>query len=58
MRISDLITKEIIRMLNESEGQIAEIQRNGAGGADRRGGCQCQMGVRADHPRGALLCGT
>ena len=28
MRISDLITKEIIRMLNESEGHIAEIQRN------------------------------
>lgn len=28
MRLSDLITKEIIRMLNESEGQIAEIQRN------------------------------
>ena len=28
MRISDLITREIIKMLNESEGQIAEIQRN------------------------------
>ncbi len=28
MRISDLITKEIIRMLNDSEGNIAEIQRN------------------------------
>ena len=28
MRMSDLITKEIIRMLNESEENIAEIQRN------------------------------
>ncbi|MBE6750559.1 MAG: CtsR family transcriptional regulator [Ruminococcaceae bacterium] len=28
MRISDLITKEIIRMLNESEENVAEIQRN------------------------------
>ena len=28
MRVSDLITREIIKMLNESEGQIAEIQRN------------------------------
>ena len=28
MRLSDLITKEIIRMLNESEMNIAEIQRN------------------------------
>lgn len=28
MRLSDLITKEIIRMLNESEGNTAEIQRN------------------------------
>ncbi len=28
MRISDLITKEIIRMLNESELNTAEIQRN------------------------------
>lgn len=28
MRMSDLITKEIIRMLNESELNTAEIQRN------------------------------
>ena len=28
MRISDLITAEIIRMLNESEANTAEIQRN------------------------------
>ncbi len=28
MRLSDLITKEIIRMLNESEMNTAEIQRN------------------------------
>ncbi len=28
MRLSDLITKEIIRMLNESEYNTAEIQRN------------------------------
>ncbi len=28
MRLSDLITKEIIRMLNESEVHTAEIQRN------------------------------
>ncbi len=28
MRMSDIITKEIIRMLNESEENIAEIQRN------------------------------
>lgn len=28
MRISDLITSEIIKMLNESEENIAEIQRN------------------------------
>ena len=28
MRMSDLITREIIRMLNESEGNTAEIQRN------------------------------
>ncbi len=28
MRMSDLITKEIIRMLNDSECNIAEIQRN------------------------------
>ena len=28
MRMSDLITKEIIRLLNESEENIAEIQRN------------------------------
>lgn len=28
MRMSDLITDTIIRMLNESEGNIAEIQRN------------------------------
>ena len=28
MRMSDLITSEIIRMLNESEENIAEIQRN------------------------------
>ena len=28
MRMSDLITREIIRMLNESEENIAEIQRN------------------------------
>lgn len=28
MRISDLITKEIIRMLNESGENVAEIQRN------------------------------
>ena len=28
MRMSDLITKEIIRMLNESEENTAEIQRN------------------------------
>lgn len=28
MRISDLITEEIIRMLNESEANTAEIQRN------------------------------
>lgn len=28
MRMSDLISKEIIRMLNESEMDIAEIQRN------------------------------
>lgn len=28
MRMSDLITKEIIKMLNESEENIAEIQRN------------------------------
>ncbi|MGI6279808.1 MAG: CtsR family transcriptional regulator [Acutalibacteraceae bacterium] len=28
MRISDLITQEILRMLNESEENIAEIQRN------------------------------
>lgn len=28
MRISDLITKEIIRLLNESEENVAEIQRN------------------------------
>lgn len=28
MRMSDLITQEIIRMLNESEEQTAEIQRN------------------------------
>ena len=28
MRLSDLITKEIIRMLNESEENTAEIQRN------------------------------
>lgn len=28
MRLSDLITKEIIRMLNESEVNTAEIQRN------------------------------
>ena len=28
MRMSDLITKEIIRMLNESEENVAEIQRN------------------------------
>ncbi len=28
MRMSDLITREIIKMLNESEENIAEIQRN------------------------------
>ena len=28
MKLSDLITSEIIRMLNESEQQTAEIQRN------------------------------
>lgn len=28
MRMSDIITKEILRMLNESEENIAEIQRN------------------------------
>ena len=28
MRLSDLITAEIIKLLNESEGNIAEIQRN------------------------------
>jgi len=28
MRMSDLITKEIIKMLNESEENVAEIQRN------------------------------
>lgn len=28
MRMSDLITNEIIRILNESEANIAEIQRN------------------------------
>lgn len=28
LRMSDLITREIIRMLNESDGNIAEIQRN------------------------------
>ena len=28
MRLSDLITSEIIRMLNESEEHTAEIQRN------------------------------
>lgn len=28
MRMSDLITKEIIRMLNESNENVAEIQRN------------------------------
>ena len=28
MRMSDLITKEIIKMLNESEENTAEIQRN------------------------------
>jgi len=28
MRMSDLITKEILRMLNESDEQTAEIQRN------------------------------
>ena len=28
MRISDIITKEIIKMLNDSEANIAEIQRN------------------------------
>ena len=28
MRMSDLITQEIIRMINESEGNTAEIQRN------------------------------
>ena len=28
MRMSDLITREIIRMLNESEENTAEIQRN------------------------------
>lgn len=28
MRISDLITQEIIRMLDESESNVAEIQRN------------------------------
>ena len=28
MRMSDLITKEIIRMLNESSENVAEIQRN------------------------------
>lgn len=28
MKISDLITAEILRMINESEGHIAEIQRN------------------------------
>ena len=28
MRMSDLITREIIRMLNESDENIAEIQRN------------------------------
>ena len=28
MRMSDLITQEILRMLNESEGNTAEIQRN------------------------------
>lgn len=28
MKISDLITAEIIRMINESEGHTAEIQRN------------------------------
>ena len=28
MRMSDLITNEIIRMLNESEINTAEIQRN------------------------------
>ena len=28
MRMSDLISREIIRMLNESEEQTAEIQRN------------------------------
>lgn len=28
MRMSDIITKEIIRLLNESEENIAEIQRN------------------------------
>lgn len=28
MRISDIITKEIIRMLNESGENVAEIQRN------------------------------
>ncbi len=28
MRLSDMITQEIIKMLNESEGNVAEIQRN------------------------------
>ena len=28
MKISDLITAEILRMINESEGHTAEIQRN------------------------------
>ena len=28
MKISDLITTEILRMINESEGHTAEIQRN------------------------------
>ena len=28
MRMSDIITKEIIKMLNDSEANIAEIQRN------------------------------
>ena len=28
MRLSDLITEEIVKMINESESNIAEIQRN------------------------------
>ncbi|MGN1320189.1 MAG: CtsR family transcriptional regulator, partial [Acutalibacteraceae bacterium] len=28
MKISDLITNEILRMINESQDNIAEIQRN------------------------------